>query len=202
MLFNTYLFLFGFLPVALAGWWWIRGPNLRLAFLTCVSWFFYAWWDWHFLPIMIVSTSVDYLAGLAMRRTDDRRWRKVILIASISYNLAILAYFKYVGFFGDSLNGIARLVGIDDPLPRPAVFDLIAGRSRVAEAELQEVFNLGCGFCCVVPADQSVEATKQLDARHPGAAVIGTVTDRAGVVEVAGQGLEGRAGTGFAEPGS
>ena len=91
---------------------------------------------------------------------------------------------------------------IDDPLPRPAVFDLIAGRSRVAEAELQEVFNLGCGFCCVVPADQSVEATKQLDARHPGAAVIGTVTDRAGVVEVAGQGLEGRAGTGFAEPGS
>jgi phosphoribosylformylglycinamidine cyclo-ligase len=91
---------------------------------------------------------------------------------------------------------------IDDPLPRPAVFDLVADRSGAKEAELQEVFNLGCGFCCVVPADQSVEAMKLLDVRHPGAAVIGAVTDRAGVVEVPGHGLEGRADTGFAEAGS
>ena len=37
---------------------------LRLAFLTGASWFFYAWWDWRYLPVLIGATSVDYVAGL------------------------------------------------------------------------------------------------------------------------------------------
>ena len=86
---------------------------------------------------------------------------------------------------------------IDAPLPRPAVFDLIAERSGADEAELHEVFNLGCGFCCVVPAAQAEAAVDILGAHHPGAAVIGTVTDRGGAVEVPGQALEGRAKAGF-----
>src|SRR4029450_1436053 len=40
---------------------------------------------------------------------------------------------------------------IDAPLPVPLVFDLIAERGPVAPTELYEVFNMGCGFCCVVP---------------------------------------------------
>jgi phosphoribosylformylglycinamidine cyclo-ligase len=44
---------------------------------------------------------------------------------------------------------------IDRPLPTLPIFDLIAARSRAAEGELFEVFNMGCGFCCVVPADQT-----------------------------------------------
>ena len=41
---------------------------------------------------------------------------------------------------------------IDDPLPVPPVFELIAERGGVAEEEMHEVFNMGCGFCCVVAA--------------------------------------------------
>ena len=62
---------------------------------------------------------------------------------------------------------------------------------------MHEVFNMGCGFCVVVPADQADEAVALLAERHPGAAVIGSVTDRAGLVEVPGDGLAGRESQGF-----
>ena len=63
MLFTTYAFLFGFLPIVLLGWWTLRPRNVRLAFLTGASWVFYAWWDWRFLPVMVAATTVDYVAA-------------------------------------------------------------------------------------------------------------------------------------------
>ena len=73
MLFNSYIFLFGFLPCVLAGWWLLPRKPLRLAFLTGASWFFYAWWDWRYLPVLIGATSVDYVAGLWIYRSEDER---------------------------------------------------------------------------------------------------------------------------------
>ena len=72
MLFNSYVFLFGFLPPVLVGTWALRHKNLRLLFLTMASWAFYAWWDWRFLPLMLSTTMVDYVAALMIHRTDDR----------------------------------------------------------------------------------------------------------------------------------
>ena len=53
----------------------------------------------------------------------------------------------------ENLLRLAADVGfeIDSPLPVPPVFDLIAERGGVGKAEMYEVFNMGCGFCCVVP---------------------------------------------------
>jgi phosphoribosylformylglycinamidine cyclo-ligase len=103
---------------------------------------------------------------------------------------------------GDGLLNLLRLedeVGyrIETPLPVPPIFDLIATGADTGAAEMHEVFNMGCGFCVVVPAEQAEEAIALLDTYHPGAAAIGAVTDRAGVVELPAQGLEGRAGEGF-----
>jgi phosphoribosylformylglycinamidine cyclo-ligase len=75
---------------------------------------------------------------------------------------------------------------IGEPLPRLPIFELIAARSGAADSELLEVFNMGCGFCCVVPADQTDVAVELLDSHHSGSAVIGRVTDEAGVVRVDG----------------
>ena len=86
---------------------------------------------------------------------------------------------------------------IDAPLPRTPVFDLIAARSGADEAELQEVFNMGCGFCVVVPADQADAANAIAAGRHPGAARIGSVTAEAGTVDLPSLGLRGREGSGF-----
>jgi phosphoribosylformylglycinamidine cyclo-ligase len=79
-----------------------------------------------------------------------------------------------------------------DALPEPPpVFRLISERGDVDAAELYEVFNMGCGFCCVVAADNADAAVALLAAHHPGAAVVGHVTGNAGVVELPDQGLAG-----------
>jgi alginate O-acetyltransferase complex protein AlgI len=117
VLFNSYAFLFGFLPLVLLGWWALRARNARLAFLTLASWFFYAWWDWRFLPLMLVSTTVDYVAALAIARTRDRRRRAVLLALSLSANLGLLVYFKYASFFVDTLDGAGRALGFPVDLP-------------------------------------------------------------------------------------
>ena len=117
MLFTTYAFLFGFLPIVLLGWWSLRPRGVRLAFLTGASWVFYAWWDWRFLPLMVGTTSVDFIAALAIARSSDARWRRILLAVSLSVNLGILFYFKYTTFFLTSLNGLGALVGLDAPLP-------------------------------------------------------------------------------------
>jgi alginate O-acetyltransferase complex protein AlgI len=116
MLFNSFSFLFGFLPCVLAGWWLLRPRTLRLAFLTGASWFFYAWWDWRYLPVLIGATSVDYIAGLWISRTEDETRRRLLLAASLGTNLGILAYFKYAGFFVETLNGIGSGLGLPPDL--------------------------------------------------------------------------------------
>jgi phosphoribosylformylglycinamidine cyclo-ligase len=84
---------------------------------------------------------------------------------------------------------------IDSPLPVPRVFELIAERGDVEAAEMHEVFNMGCGFCVVVPSAAASDAVALLSERHPGTAVIGRVTPDAGVVELSSVRLRGtRAG--------
>jgi phosphoribosylformylglycinamidine cyclo-ligase len=97
---------------------------------------------------------------------------------------------------GDGFLNLLRLeadVGyrIDSPLPIPVVFELIAERGGVDSAELYEVFNMGCGFCCVVRAGDAEAAVELLSLHHPGTAVIGRTTTAAGVVELPRQGLRG-----------
>ncbi len=78
---------------------------------------------------------------------------------------------------------------ISAPLPVPEVFELIEQAGDIAAAEMWEVFNMGCGFCAIVPADRSAEAVPLLARHHPGTAVIGRVTARGGRVELPGLGL-------------
>ncbi|HYM56403.1 MAG TPA: phosphoribosylformylglycinamidine cyclo-ligase [Solirubrobacteraceae bacterium] len=65
---------------------------------------------------------------------------------------------------------------IDAPLPVPPVLELVRELGAVPDAEMWEVFNMGCGFCAVVPEAHAEGATALLRRRHPGTARIGTVT--------------------------
>jgi phosphoribosylformylglycinamidine cyclo-ligase len=80
---------------------------------------------------------------------------------------------------------------IEDPLPVPAVVELIRERAKLPEAELWEVFNMGCGFVAVVAPDAAEEAAALLAAQHPGTRRIGSVTTDAGRVAVPGRGVAG-----------
>ena len=89
---------------------------------------------------------------------------------------------------GDGLNNLTRLAApvgyeITDPLEVPRLFELIAERGDVRADEMYEVFNMGCGFVCVVAAADETAAVELLRRHYPGAMRIGTVTDRDGVVE-------------------
>jgi phosphoribosylformylglycinamidine cyclo-ligase len=103
---------------------------------------------------------------------------------------------------GDGFLNLLRLEAhagyrIDSPLPVPPIFAHIAERGGVDDAELYEVFNMGCGFCVVVPREQADAAIGVLERHHPGTAAIGMTTTATGVVELPKQGLIGRRGEGF-----
>jgi phosphoribosylformylglycinamidine cyclo-ligase len=103
---------------------------------------------------------------------------------------------------GDGFLNLLRLEAhagyrIDAPLPVPRIFTAIAERGGVEDAELYEVFNMGCGFCVVVSREHTDAAIRMLEQQHPGTAAIGQTTTATGVVELPKQGLIGRRGEGF-----
>ena len=89
---------------------------------------------------------------------------------------------------GDGVNNLLRLsreVGyeITEPLEVPPVFDLIAELGEVDEAEMHEVFNMGCGMIVAVAENDAEAAIQAVAAHHPGSRRIGRVTEKPGVVE-------------------
>jgi len=83
---------------------------------------------------------------------------------------------------------------ISAPLPVTPVFELIARCGAVEAAEMQKVFNMGCGFVAIVPEASAAAAIELLAGRHPGTARIGRVTADAGRVALPTPGLAGDAG--------
>src|SRR5215469_7737144 len=96
MLFNSFPFIFGFLPWALVGYWLLaRTEAPRLWFLLIASVAFYGYWDWRFAPLLLASILINWAAVqafFAYRRAG-------ILVLAIAANLLCLGVFKYLGFF-------------------------------------------------------------------------------------------------------
>jgi alginate O-acetyltransferase complex protein AlgI len=108
MLFNSYAFIFGFLPIVLAGF-YLLGQHRRdwaLLWLTAASLLFYAWWRPVNVLLIAPSILINYGLARALQRTADTRpaLAKALLVTGIVFNLYFLGYFKYLNFFADSLN--------------------------------------------------------------------------------------------------
>src|SRR5215208_515968 len=80
---------------------------------------------------------------------------------------------------------------IDAPLPVPPVFGLVQELADVPDAEMWEVFNMGCGFAVVVPEADEAAAVELLASHHPGARRIGTITAEPGRITVPPLGIAG-----------
>jgi alginate O-acetyltransferase complex protein AlgI len=117
VLFNSYVFLFVFLPLVFVGWWSIPSRNGRLVFLSVASCVFYGWWDYRFVPLMIISSSADYVAGRMIASTQSMPRRRLYLVLLLVFNLGLLGVFKYYDFVTDTLNRIGQLAGRDPALP-------------------------------------------------------------------------------------
>lgn len=112
MLFNSYAFLYGFMPVVVLGFFAAgrRSPRLAQAWLLLASLFFYGWWKPEHVWLLLVSICANYLLGEGIRlQVAGSARRKALLAAGIAANLGALAYFKYAGFLVSNLNAVAGL---------------------------------------------------------------------------------------------
>jgi D-alanyl-lipoteichoic acid acyltransferase DltB (MBOAT superfamily) len=116
MLFNSLAFP-AFLVIVLTVHWWLERPRARQIWLLVASNVFYGWWDYRFLGLMWLSSSVDYLCGAALGRDLASRTRRWVLAASLTTNLVILGTFKYLGFFAESLKMALHTMGVDADWP-------------------------------------------------------------------------------------
>jgi D-alanyl-lipoteichoic acid acyltransferase DltB (MBOAT superfamily) len=100
MLFNSLDFAV-FLPIVFFLYWFVTKRSLKLqnVLIVAASYVFYGWWDWRFLSLILFSTIVDYLVGLALHKKEDAKTRKLLLWTSIAVNIGFLGFFKYYNFF-------------------------------------------------------------------------------------------------------
>ena len=114
MLFNSYTFLFAFLPIVLAGAFALSRyrPNLAVAWLALASLFFYGWWSWRHVPLLLASIAFNFFAGDAIARRGGKNGALAfgLLAGAVAVNLALLGYFKYAGFLVANLD---TLLGAD-----------------------------------------------------------------------------------------
>lgn len=107
MLFNSYVFIFAFLPLVFFVYFFLnkkRLSTLAKAFLVSASLFFYAYWNVCYLPILLGSIVFNFLVSKFLVKHQS----KAVLIFGIVCNLALLGYFKYTDFFISNLNAIAN----------------------------------------------------------------------------------------------
>lgn len=113
MLFNSYIFIFLFLPVTLLVFFFLaRFKQMKAAQVALViaSLAFYAYWDIRYLPLLLASMAFNYIMGSKIEQSRDKR----MLAFSVGVDLALLGYFKYTDFFLQTVN---TLGGSSIPLP-------------------------------------------------------------------------------------
>jgi alginate O-acetyltransferase complex protein AlgI len=105
MLFNSYEYIFLFLPFTLLAFQLCRIPTAARSFLVLASLFFYAWWRPEYLPLLVVSTLINYAIGTVLGRKNGLSpRRKALLGAGLVWNIGLLAFFKYADFTLWNLN--------------------------------------------------------------------------------------------------
>ncbi|HEY1191369.1 MAG TPA: MBOAT family O-acyltransferase, partial [Gemmata sp.] len=110
MLFHSQAYLV-FLLAVLVAYWALPWHRARVYLLVGASFAFYAFWS-EWLALLVTGTTVmDYLLARAMDASRRHRVRQVLLCTSLTVNLGLLCYFKYVNFFLDALRESLALVG-------------------------------------------------------------------------------------------
>ncbi len=108
MLFNSFLFIFIFLPITLIGWYILnqyKQNELAKAFLAGMSLWFYGYFNFYYLAIIIVSIIINYLLSFVLTFAENKKWAKNTgLLTGIVFNLGLLFYFKYYDFFIENIN--------------------------------------------------------------------------------------------------
>ena len=111
MLFNSYIFIFAFLPLTLLAYYTLNHMGYLRAgkfLLLGSSWLFYGWWNPVYLPLLLGSIVVNYvIAGKIQAYGRSRKIippKKRLMILAVCLNVSLLAYYKYMDFFIYNVN--------------------------------------------------------------------------------------------------
>lgn len=113
MLFTDFIFIFIYLPITVVGYFILgrRPDHTAGAWLLLASLVFYGWWDYRYVPLLLLSILANYLTGSAMQRAwgreaaaEAKRW----LVLGVVGNLVLLAYFKYFAFILANTFGLVQ----------------------------------------------------------------------------------------------
>ena len=105
MLFNSYSFIFLFLPLVLAGYYLLGrfGVKAAAGWLAIARLFFYCYWDISFRPLLLGSIIFNYGTGCLIDKAEGRQ-RKLWLALGVVINILLLGYYKYTGFLLNNIN--------------------------------------------------------------------------------------------------
>ena len=115
MLFNSYEFIFVFLPVSFFIYFYLNHKRLTTAskiWLVFASLFFYSWWNIVYLPLILTSVFFNYTIASAIVERDALKKKyfskKSLLQIGLVFNIGLLAYFKYADFFISNTNSLVN----------------------------------------------------------------------------------------------
>ncbi len=120
MLFNSYEFIFIFLPISFFVYFFLNKKRLTTAskgWLVFVSLFFYSWWNIVYLPLILISILFNYAITNTMIEYDESKKnyysKKTVFRFGLAFNIGFLIYFKYMDFFITNVN---TLINLEIPL--------------------------------------------------------------------------------------
>lgn len=119
MVFSSLVFLFYFLTITLLLY-FVIPDKFRNPLILATGLLFYAWGEPKYMVIMLISTAIDYTAGLLINRfNDNRKMQTLFLLVSVIMNLGLLSVFKYSSFIITTINSVFGLNIPDPQLPLP-----------------------------------------------------------------------------------
>ena len=110
MLFNSYSFIFIFLPLTFLIYFLLNSKGLYFyskTFIALASLVFYSWWNIIYLPLLLLSITFNFTIGIMLSNKTEKNYKKkLLLVLGIITNLLLLGYFKYMDFFIENYNSI------------------------------------------------------------------------------------------------
>lgn len=110
MLFNSYIFIFMFLPITLLlyfGFNKIKKYEIAKLVLVIASLYFYAYFNVKYLFIIVASILINYLFNRIFRKLKNKNFRKILLIIGVAFNIGMIFYYKYYDFVISTINSLA-----------------------------------------------------------------------------------------------
>ena len=115
MLFNTLLYAKFLAIVFVVAWLLARIPRARTVFLLLASYYFYAQWKLEYLPLIFISSTVDYWLAHHIAQEPEPARRKRWLWLTVALNLGLLGYFKYTNFGIEAARSLLESLGYHAP---------------------------------------------------------------------------------------